>query len=186
MIKGFRRLAFAFAAAWLLVSPAYAFKSVVKRTTLLVSNVERSIEFYEAIGFSVWLDRGGARNPDGEGGLPLNGKPKHSRIAIMQGQHEEWAMIGLLEFSDPPLAWTRDPDDPTIGTSDAVLVIVTDDIKQVHGNLIKIGATVLQEPEDYSTESVNGRKFGTIMFFQDPDGHVIEMSQVYRLEPYGE
>jgi len=162
-----------------------AAESVVKRTTLLVSDIERSIAFYEAIGFSIWLDRGGDRDPNAEGGgLPLNGKPSYSRIAIMEGQHPEWAMIGLLQFDNPPLPWTRDPDDKTIGTSDAVLVIVTDDIKEVYSNLQTMGATILKEPEDYTSNSVNGRKFGAIMFVQDPDGYVIELSEVYRIEPY--
>ena len=163
---------------------ANAFQSVVKRTTLLVADIERSVEFYKAIGFSVWLDRGGDRDPDSSGGMPLNGKSGHSHITILSGQHPEWAMIGLLEFSNPPLAWTRDPDDLTIGTSDAVLVIVTDDIKQVHENLASLDARILEGPRDYTSNSVEGRKFGAIMFFQDPDGHVIEMTQVYRMEPY--
>ena len=166
------------------MTSANAFQSVVKRTTLLVSDIERSVEFYKAIGFDIWLDRGGDRNPDSPGGLPLNGKPSHSHITIMSGQHPDWAMIGLLEFSNPPLAWTRDENDLTIGTSDAVLVIVTDDIKQAHENLIGLNARVLEGPRDYTSNSVEGRKFGAILFFQDPDGHVIEMTQVYRMEPY--
>lgn len=166
--------------------PAAALESVVKRTTILVSDIERSIAFYEGIGFKVWLDRAGDRDPDSHAGLPLNGKPAHSRIAIMEGQHPDWAMIGLLEFSNPPLAWTRDPDDPTIGTSDAVLVIVTDDIKQAHENLQAMDARILDGPRDYTSNSVVGMKYGYIMFFQDPDGHVIEMTEVYRIDPHEE
>ncbi|MEQ8508318.1 MAG: VOC family protein [Rhodospirillaceae bacterium] len=172
-------------ASVLLCAPTQALESVVKRTTLLVSNIEQSMAFYEAIGFSVWLDRGGDRNPEG-GDLPLNAKPTQSRIAIMQGQHEDWAMIGLLQYDNPPLPWTRDPDNPTIGTSDAVLVIVTDDIAQAYKNLLAINATILKPPRAYTSNSVKGRKEGAIMFFQDPDGNVIEMTEVYSLTPYGE
>ncbi len=110
---------------WSFIGTAEAFQSVVKRTTLLVSDIERSVEFYKAIGFDIWLDRGGDRDPDSPSSLPLNGRPGHSHITIMSGQHPDWAMIGLLEFSNPPLAWTREKDDLTIGTSDAVLVIVS-------------------------------------------------------------
>lgn len=163
---------------------ASAFESVVKRTTLLVSNIEKSIAFYEGIGFSIWLDRGGDRDPEGGGGLPLNGKPGYSRIVIMEGQHPDWAMIGLLQYDNPPLPWTRDKDDLTIGTSDAVLVIVTDDMDQVHQNLLALDATILSGPRDYTSNSVNGKKFGQIMFFQDPDGRVIEMTEIMRVEPY--
>jgi len=172
--------------AGLLVSagPATAFESVVKRTTLLVSDIEKSIAFYEGIGFSIWLDRGGERDPDGGGDLPLNGKPGYSRIVILEGQHPDWAMIGLLQYDNPPLPWTRDKDDQTIGTSDAVLVIVTDDMDQVHKNLLALDATILSGPRAYTSNSVNGKKFGQIMFFQDPDGRVIEMTEVSRIEPY--
>ena len=173
-----------FVAAAIFASPASAFESVVKRTTLLVSNIENSIEFYKAIGFSVWLDRGGERDPEDGGDLPLNGKPAYYRIAIMQGQHADWAMIGLLQYDNPPLAWTRDPDDLTIGTSDAVLVIVTDNMTQVHENLKALGGRILKDPRPYTSNSVNGKKQGAIMFFQDPDGHVIEMTEVYSIEPY--
>lgn len=182
----YKTVALALIFLWSSAGTASAFQSVVKRTTLLVGDIERSVEFYKAIGFDIWLDRGGDRDPNSQGGLPLNGKPSHSHITIMSGQHPEWAMIGLLEFSNPPLAWTRDEDDLTIGTSDAVLVIVTDDIKQVHENLLALDARILEGPRDYTSNSVEGRKFGAIMFFQDPDGHVIEMSQVFRMEPYEE
>lgn len=173
------------ALALLTALPTSAFESVVKRTTLLVSDIEESITFYEAIGFSVWLDRGGDRDPE-TGDLPLNGKPEYSRIVIMEGQHPDWAMIGLLEYDNPPLPWTRDKTDLTIGTSDAVLVIVTDDIGQAHQNLLDLEAKILSGPRAYTSNSVNGKKYGQIMFFQDPDGRVIEMTEVSRIEPYDE
>ena len=159
--------------------------SVVRRTTLLVRDIERSIEFYQAIGFDVWLDRGGERDPEAGGGLPLNGKPAYSRIAIMSGKDDAIGMVGLLQYDNPALPATR-KQTGTIGVTDAVLVIQTDDIKQAHENLKKLGATILEPPEDYSTRSVAGQKFGAIMFFVDPDGHVIELSQVYRVEPFDE
>lgn len=174
------------ALAVLLTSPAGAFESVVKRTTLLVSDIEKSIAFYQGIGFSEWLDRGGERDPDAGGDLPLNGKPAYSRIVILSGQHPDWAMIGLLQYDNPPLPWTSDPDDLTIGTSDAVLVIVTDDITKAYENAKALGANIIKAPRAYTSNSVNGKKFGSIMFLQDPDGNVIEMTQVDRIEPYDE
>ena len=166
----------------LIAQEVSAATSVVRRTTLLVRDIERSIEFYQAIGFDVWLDRGGERDPSASGGLPLNGKPGYSRIAVMSGKDDAIAMVGLLQYDNPPLAATRE-DTGTIGVTDAVLVIQTDDIKQVHENLKRLGARILQPPEDYDVRSVDTHKYGAIMFFVDPDGHVIEMSQVYRVEP---
>ena len=170
----------------LIASSASAVESVVKRTTLLVSDIERSIAFYKGIGFSTWLDRAGPRDPNGAVGMPLNEKSTTSRIVILSGQHPDWAMIGLLQFDDPPLPWTRDPDDKTIGTSDAVLVIVTDDIETAHKNAVAQGARILDGPRPYTSNSVVGKKFGSIMFLQDPDGWVIEMTQVDRIIPHDE
>ncbi|MGB1876597.1 MAG: VOC family protein [Rhodospirillaceae bacterium] len=170
----------------LISSSASAVESVVKRTTLLVSDIERSIAFYKGIGFSTWLDRAGPRDPNGAVGMPLNEKSTTSRIVILSGQHPDWAMIGLLQFDDPPLPWTRNPDDKTIGTSDAVLVIVTDDIDTAHKNAVAQGARILDGPRPYTSNSVVGKKFGSIMFLQDPDGWVIEMTQVDRIIPHDE
>lgn len=166
--------------------PSVAFQSVVSRTTLLVSDIEKSIAFYEGIGFLNGLERSLDRDPKG-GELPLNGKPEHFRLAIMSGQHPDWAMIGLLEFDNPPLPWTRDKDDPTIGTSDAVLVIVTDDLAQVQRNLLALDVPILSGPRDYSGNFVNGKKFGQVMVVQDPDGRVIEvLTEISRIEPDNE
>ena len=169
-------------AATVVIEQGSAATSVVRRTTLLVADMERSMAFYRAIGFDVWLDRGGERDPESPGSLPLNGKPAYSRIAVMSGKDEAIGMVGLLEYAKPRLAATRAATG-TIGVTDAVLVIQTDDIKQVHENLKALGARILQPPEDYDVRSVSTHKYGAIMFFMDPDGHVIEMSQVYRVEP---
>ena len=175
-----------FALAALLSSPAGAVESVVKRTTLLVSDIERSIAFYKGIGFSPWLDRAGPRDPNTVAGLPLNEQSTTSRIVILSGQHPDWAMIGLLKFDSPAPLWTRDPDDKTIGTSDAVLVIVTDDIQTAYENAKAQGGRILDGPRPYTSNSVNGKKFGQIMFLQDPDGWVIELTEIERIEPYDE
>ncbi len=166
----------------LIAQEVSAATSVVRRTTLLVRDLEKSMEFYRAIGFDVWLDRGGARDPTAGGGLPLNGKPAYSRIAVMAGKDDAIGMVGLLQYDNPPLAATRE-DTGSIGVTDAVLVVQTEDIKQVHDNLKRLGARILQPPRDYDVRSVDTHKYGAIMFLVDPDGHVIEMSQVYRVEP---
>ena len=181
----FRNVGFALAlliASPLLADFAAAATSVVRRTTLLVRDIDRSLAFYRAIGFDVWLDRGGRRDPDSEGGLPLNGKPARSRIVVMSGTDDDIAMVGLLQYDQPSLPATREVTG-TIGVSDAVLVIQTENLKAVYENLKAIGATIIDPPEDYTVRSVNVQKYGAIMFVMDPDGHVIELSQVYRIEP---
>lgn len=162
--------------------PVDAATSIVRRTTLLVTDIERSIDFYQRIGFKIWLDRAGPRDPEAGGGLPLNGKPTHSRIVVMAGQNDAVAMIGLLEYAEPSLAATR-VRQGQIGVTDVVLVIQTDDMAEVYAALREAGANVISEPRPYSVESVSTKKTGLIMFVADPDGHVIELTQVLTTTP---
>lgn len=164
------------------LQPADAATSVVKRTTLLVADIERSIDFYQRLGFRIWLDRAGSRDPEGGGGLPLLGKPTHSRIVVMAGQNDSVAMIGLLEYGEPSLPATRTREGG-IGITDVVLVIQTDDLVEVHESLLEIGAQVFDMPRPYTVDSVDVRKTGLIMFVSDPDGHVIELTQVLNTTP---
>ncbi|MDX2225004.1 MAG: VOC family protein [Rhodospirillaceae bacterium] len=161
---------------------AEAANSVVRRTTLLVSDVKASVAFYEKIGFKPWLTTGGDRDPNSPTSLPLNGKPARSDFVIMAGRDPWIAMIGLLQYSKPGLPRTREIAD-TIGTGDAVLMIETDDIDGVYKDLQAMGAPMLQLPKEATTRSANEIKRVKNMFFRDPDGWVIEMSQVIATEP---
>ena len=91
-------------------------------------------------------------------------------------------MVGLLRYDQPAFAVTRE-DTGTIGVPDAVLVIQTDDLKAVYENPKALAANIIDPPEDYTVRSVDVQKYGVIMFVMDPDSHVIELSQVYRVEP---
>lgn len=161
---------------------AEAASSVVRRTTLLVSDVSASEAFYGKIGFTPWLRTGGDRSPDTPTSLPLNGRPARSDFVIMAGRDPWIAMIGLLQYSKPGLARTREIMDP-IGTGDAVLMIETDDLDGVYRELQAMGTPMLQPPKEATTRSANEIKRVKNMFFRDPDGWVIEMSQVIATEP---
>ncbi len=86
-----------FIIAVMIASATEAATSVVRRTTLLVSDVGQSVAFYEKIGFHVWLRTGGPRDPKGPTALPLIGKPGESKCTIMAGRDEWVGMVGLLQ-----------------------------------------------------------------------------------------
>ncbi|MBM3513895.1 MAG: VOC family protein [Alphaproteobacteria bacterium] len=165
-----------------LIFDAEAATSVVRRTTLLVSDVEKSVAFCEKIGFHIWLKTGGARDPNQPISLPLNGKPGLSKFTIMAGKDEWVAMVGLLQYDQPALARTRDVMDQ-IGVGDAVLMIETDSVDEVYANLQAMNTPMLQLPKEAKTRSADSIKTVRNMFFRDPDGYVIEMSQVVKTEP---
>ena len=163
-------------------SLADAATSVVRRTTLLVSDVKASVAFYEKIGFKVWLNTGGPRDPNGPTSLPLNVKPAQSNFTIMAGRDPWVAMIGLLQYDKPMPTRTRGIADQ-IGVGDAVLMIETDDVDGVYKSLQAMGTPMLQLPKETTTKSADSIKHVKNMFFRDPDGWVIEMSQVVSSEP---
>jgi hypothetical protein len=66
---------------------------------------------------------------------------------------------------------------------DAVLMIETDDIDGVYKNLRAMGTPMLQLPKEATTKSAESIKTVKNMFFRDPDGWVIEMSQVISTAP---
>ncbi|MEQ9110336.1 MAG: hypothetical protein RIF37_06660 [Rhodospirillaceae bacterium] len=73
-------------------------EAMLRRTTLLVQDAERSRAFYEAVGFREWLDWSEDQDPDALTGLPLNASPSHARVVIMAGQNPYIGMIGLLDL----------------------------------------------------------------------------------------
>lgn len=166
-------------------STANAVESVVRRTTLLVSDVKASSAFYEKIGFKVWLNTGGPRDPEKPVSFPVNGKPSQSNLVIMAGRDPWIGMIGLLQYDKPLLAQTRKANAP-YGIGDAVLMIESDDVDGVYKNLQAMNTPMLQLPKEAETRSANSIKHVKNMFFRDPDGWVIEMSQVMRTEPLPE
>ena len=163
-------------------SMADAATSVVRRTTLLVSDVKASVAFYEKIGFKVWLNTSGPRDPNGPTSLPLNVKPAQSNFTIMAGRDPWVAMVGLLQYDKPMPTRTRGIADQ-IGVGDAVLMIETDDVDGVYKSLQAMDTPMLQLPKETTTKSADSIKHVKNMFFRDPDGWVIEMSQVVSTEP---
>jgi catechol 2,3-dioxygenase-like lactoylglutathione lyase family enzyme len=163
-------------------SSAEAVTSVVRRTTLLVSDVKTSVAFYEKIGFKIWLETGGARDPSKPTAFPINGKPAQSGLTIMAGRDPWIGMIGLLQYDKPLLKRTRDTT-AAYGIGDAVLMLETDDVDSVYKNLQALGTPILQLPKEATTQSADAIKHVKNMFFRDPDGWIIEMSQVVSTEP---
>jgi catechol 2,3-dioxygenase-like lactoylglutathione lyase family enzyme len=161
---------------------AHAITSVVRRTTLLVGDTAASVAFYEKIGFKVWLRTGGDRDPERPTAFPVAGKPGRSSLTIMAGRDPWIAMIGLLQYDKPALKRSRDAA-AAYGIGDAVLMLETDDVDGVYKNLQDMGTPILQPPKEAKTQSAEAIKTVKNMFFRDPDGWVIEMSQVLSTEP---
>ncbi|MEQ9112074.1 MAG: VOC family protein [Rhodospirillaceae bacterium] len=167
---------------------AIAQETAVRRTTLLVEDIGRSIDFYQRLGLTPWFER--SSTDTDEGGvigaldLPLTSDPKIGRIVIMRGNDDRIGMIGLLGYQRPPLASARG-NLMGLGVGDIIIMIETDDINFVYNRLQETGARFHTPPERFEVTNPDGsvRDTGYRMFVYDPDGHLIEVSEPSEREP---
>jgi glyoxylase I family protein len=131
------------------------------------TNLERTLAFYELLGFKVILDfRDGMKSQEmAEAfGLPVADiKGVHLRI----GDHEEATRIDLLEFVAPPPQGK--PYAALNYTGVARVCLKTKGIWQVYESLKKKGVKFLSEPKKLPGTEV------TIICFKDPDGTFLEL-----------
>ena len=146
--------------------------TVVRRATLLVYDIEKSVAFYrDGIGLSVWLENKGKSGGDLPTGDPV-GTPSH--FVIMKGRDPWLGMVGLLQYGDRKAAPKKD----LIGPGDAVLMMETSDLAGIHDRLKKGGYRILKEPRTSEITFGDGSKgLATFLFCMDPDGRVLEINQ---------
>ena len=176
------------AASLLPAGTTAAQETAVRRTTLLVEDIDRSIDFYQRLGLTPWYEKSSRdTDPDGVIGateLPLTADPKIGRIVIMRGNDDRIGMIGLLGYQRPPLASARG-NLMGLGVGDVIIMIETDDINFVYNRLQETGARFHTPPERFEITNPDGsvRDTGYRMFVYDPDGHLIEISEPEDRDP---
>lgn len=147
--------------------------TVVKRTTLVVRSVERSIAFYrDVLGFTVAFDHeitmSGSGYPAGKAGDRI-------RLAMMLGEDPGGSMIGLLEHLDPRLP---EPAKRAVGIGDTVVVMQTQDLDRVLSECDSSGAQIFSQPHAYTINGPDGNpvQIRSMTIF-DPDGFILEINE---------
>jgi catechol 2,3-dioxygenase-like lactoylglutathione lyase family enzyme len=154
--------------------PTDAPTDVVRRTTLIVHDIDASLRFYrDVLGFTLWLDNRGKVGPNS---LPVDLPPgAPSRFAVLKGRHPWVGMIGLLQYGDPRQA---PPPRAIVGPGDAVLMIETTDLRGIHARMQSAKTTILRAPETSEVTGAGGARWkATFLFAYDPDGHLLEINQ---------
>jgi catechol 2,3-dioxygenase-like lactoylglutathione lyase family enzyme len=156
-------------------------KNIVKRTTLIVRNMDVSLRWYrEVVGMSVYYDKPVTLSGVG---MAAGKSGDVTRLVILQGDHPQIGMTGLLQWVDPPLPAPKDiPTTVTYGNP--TFVCGSDDSAEVHRRAVALGTRVHAAPHEWSVEGADGstRYFlGTSLF--DPDGYFYEFNQLLRVEP---
>lgn len=149
--------------------------TLVKRTTLIVRDLQSSVRFYrDVLGMSVWYDDEVVLSGIG---LAAGAKGDRTHLAIMRAQDPVVGMIGLLQFTEPPLpppAARRE----RLGIGDIVFVMQGDDAEATHRRAIAFGARIHAAPHEFRVRGADGRELRmTSLSLWDPDDYFIEYNQ---------
>jgi catechol 2,3-dioxygenase-like lactoylglutathione lyase family enzyme len=156
--------------------PAAGGEPALLRTTLIVADLERSIEWYRLLGFEPEQQLGGPRDPDSA--FPLAARAGRFRLVIMAPPAGRGGRIGLLEFADerPPVVHARTD---TVGIGSAVFVVEAPDARAVFAALSAAGArSVTPAPAELRRRDAEGVEgVGWVFHVFDPDGILVEVLQ---------
>jgi catechol 2,3-dioxygenase-like lactoylglutathione lyase family enzyme len=148
--------------------------TILKRTTLIVGDLERSLAFYrDVLGFTVWYD--GEIVLSGVG-LAAGGAGDRTRLVIVKAEDPVVGMIGLLQFTAPELP--APPVRQRLGIGDVVFVLQTDDVHAVHERARAFGARIHAAPHAFEVAGATGEDLRmTSLSVWDPDGYFLEINQ---------
>ena len=143
----------------------------VKRTTIIVKDMERSLRYYrDLLGMSVFFE-GHIGNPGASELMGLDISGLH--MVVLTVDDSQLGMVGLmqLEGCEPPLASTAWSD--RVRTGETILVIPTDHMRALHERMLAEGYTVVTPP---TRMEVPNRPEIHEMMARDPDGVIINLT----------
>lgn len=150
----------------------------VRRTTLVVRDVDRSLAFYrDALGLQLVYDQVITRPPRPDDPA---GQPRKMRLALLRANDDFVGVIGLLEYTAPRL------EEPPIearrpGIGDVILVINAADLEQRFARVRATpGVRVSSEPQltEYPSPDGTGSIAVRVSVVWDPDGYFVELNQL--------
>ncbi|MBM3503100.1 MAG: VOC family protein [Alphaproteobacteria bacterium] len=153
--------------------------SALRRATVFVQDLDRSIRFYsEAFAMSLWFRREMALVEGFPAGEP--GQGGDMRFVILRGWDPQIGMIGLIEIKNPPL---KPRTDYQLRQGTAALVVETTDMARTAAKVRELGGRVLRGPWDgRNIGDLTGTPFpAKVMFALDPDQQFLEVFQ--RVQP---
>ncbi|MEM8814662.1 MAG: VOC family protein [Pseudomonadota bacterium] len=154
--------------------------SIVKRTTLIVRDIEASVRWYkDVLGLSVWMDTDFTLSGVG---LACGKAGDKTHLVILQAEDPKVGMIGLLQWVDPPLPAPEEIP-RTVGYGSPTFVVEAEDARASCEAARALGTHIHAEPHEWSVTGHDGRikHFLSVSLF-DPDGYFFECNQVLRIE----
>ena len=149
--------------------------TTVKRTTLIVRDIEASSKWYEEIlDMSLYYDD--TITLSGKG-LAAGKKGDVTHLKIYKCIDPIIGMIGLLQWLDPELPAPEEiPTEVNYGNP--TFVVDTDNVDEVYKKALALGTHIHSEPHEWSVRGADGNmiNFITLSVF-DPDGYFYEINQ---------
>ncbi len=158
-------------------NPYPVFDINLRRTTLVVRDVEASLRLYrDALGFDVVYDQE-LTSPALSTRHGADGKNR-SRLVLTQTNSAELGMIGLWQFLDPTDKDLAAPDEADFTPGEIVLLFHTENLEDRFAAAAEVpGVTVLGPPTERRYPSPAGDIVVMVSMLVDPDGHTIELNQ---------
>ncbi len=157
-------------------------RSIIKRTTLMVRDMNRSRRWYEyVLGMKTWLDQEFIISGEG---IAVGAKGDKTHLVIMKAEDDKIGMIGLLQWLDPMLPAPEIPTAVNYGLP--VFVVETDNAAELARRAAELDTRVYAARHEFTVTGAHGEKrhlAGTSIF--DPDGHFFECNQVLSVEEPG-
>ncbi len=152
--------------------------NIIKRTTLIVRDIEASRRWYEyVLGMKTWMDTDFTLSGTG---LAAGKAGDKTHLVILQAEDPTIGMIGLLQWVDPPLP-APDEIPKTVSYGNPTFVVASDDVGQVHERAVELGTHVHASPHEWSVRGQNGKmKYFLGLSLFDPDGYFYECNQLLR------
>lgn len=155
--------------------------SPMRRTTIFVSDIERSLAFYrDVLGMTVFYDQVIAAPQTSEFlGVP----DAKTRVVSLQGGDTPFGMVGLVSFLNPDIKPRRQLCESAGGPDLAFLFTGEFDIPAMHRKVVESGQEILCEPLAYEVP-----ERGVISGFtcKDNDGVVVAVMRFGGLDQPGD
>jgi catechol 2,3-dioxygenase-like lactoylglutathione lyase family enzyme len=183
MIRKITAMLAAFAFVIGAVGPAMAQtrpgSATLRQITLLVEDMDRSVDFYQRLGLSKVADKtsDSAEAAFDPAELPLTADSKSSRHVVLKGAADS-GLISLLNYDHPRLSSARGSLGG-LGTGDVIISIEVPDIQEAYRRLSQIGTRFQRTPYKATAMAADGsRQAAQRMLAFDPDGHLAEIVQI--------
>ena len=135
-----------------------------------VSNFERSIAFYEQLGFSLLRNHDGVEWPESTGtGIALPGAQGRACLMMLGDDPRTSTRLDLIEWTQPTSPPASPPQANALGVPR--LALWTSNVQQAYEELLSAGVEFISEPIGGTPE----HGVANMVCCRDPDGLLIEL-----------